>query len=219
MLNFVAGIFNEVPLLAKMVENRTNESISLVNGIDIEVRTASFRGLRGVTSVGVIADECAFWYSEDTGSRNTDAEILGAVRPSLATTGGPLIIISSPHGKSGEVYEAYRRNFGPNGDPRVLVVNGATRDFNPSLPQAVVDRALERDPELNKAEYLGQFRDDITNFIAREVLDRAVVPGRFELQPNQGTTYVGFVDPSGGSSDSFTMAIAHKGPNGKSVLD
>ena len=162
-----------------MVENRTNESISLANGIDIEVRTASFRGLRGVTSVGVIADECAFWYSEDTGSRNTDAEILGAVRPSLATTGGPLIIISSPHGKSGEVYETYRRNFGPNGDPRVLVVNGATRDFNPSLPQAVVDRALERDPELNKAEYLGQFRDDVTNFIAREVLGRAVVPGRY----------------------------------------
>ena len=219
VLNFVAGIFNEVPLLAKMVTNWTAESISLNNGIDIEVRTASFRGLRGVTSVAVIADEAAFWYSEDTGSRNTDAEILGAVRPSLATTGGPLIIISSPHGKSGEVYEAYRKNFGPDGDPRVLVVNGTTRDFNPSLPQAVVDRALERDPELNKAEYLGQFRDDITNFIAREVLDRAVVPGRFELQPHNGITYVGFVDPSGGSSDSFTLAIAHKGRNGKSVLD
>ena len=166
-----------------LITSRTAESLSLSNGIDIEVRSASFRGLRGVTTIGVIADEASFWYSDETGSKNTDAEILGAVRPSLATTGGPLIIISSPHGKSGEVYEAYRTNFGPNGDPRILVVNGATRDFNPSLPQAVVDRAIERDPELNKAEYLGQFRSDIANFIDREALDRSVIPGRHELQP------------------------------------
>jgi hypothetical protein len=219
VLGFVEGIFNEVPLLSSMITNRTAESLSLNNGIDIEVRSASFRGLRGVTSIGVIADEAAFWYSEETGSKNTDAEILGAVRPSLATTGGPLIIISSPHGKSGEVYEAYRTNFGPAGDPRILVVNGATRDFNPSLPQAVVDRALARDPELNKAEYLGQFRDDIANFVSREALDRAVVPGRHELQPHNDITYVAFTDPSGGSSDSFTLAIAHKGSNGRSVLD
>jgi hypothetical protein len=219
VLGFVEGIFNEVPMLSQMIVNRTAESLSLNNNIDIEVRSASFRGLRGVTSIGVIADEASFWYSDETGSKNTDAEILGAVRPSLATTGGPLIIISSPHAKSGEVYEAYRTNYGPDGDPRILVVNGATRDFNPSLPQSVVDRAIERDPELNKAEYLGQFRSDIANFIDREALDRSVVSGRHELQPNNAVQYFGFTDPSGGSSDSFTLAIAHKDRNGKSVLD
>ena len=31
--------------------------------------------------------------------------------------------------------------------------------------------------------------------------------------------YVAFVDPSGGSSDSFPLAIAHVGPFGKAVLD
>jgi hypothetical protein len=32
-------------------------------------------------------------------------------------------------------------------------------------------------------------------------------------------TYFGFCDPSGGSSDSMTLAIAHRGLPGKSVLD
>jgi hypothetical protein len=220
VLQYVEGIFQEVPLLTPMVVNRTAESITLRNGITIEVRSASFRGLRGVTSVAVIADETAFWYSEDSGSTNSDAEILGAVRPSLATTGGPLIIISSPHGKSGELYAAFKDHFGEKGDPRILVVNGPTRDFNPLLPQEVVDRALARDYELNKAEYLGQFRDDITNFVNRDILERAVVPSRFELQPVHGVKYNGFIDAAGGTGrDSFTAAVAHRTPEGKVVLD
>ena len=34
-----------------------------------------------------------------------------------------------------------------------------------------------------------------------------------------GVTYHGFVDPSGGSSDSMTLGIAHKQENGLMVLD
>ena len=34
--------------------------------------------------------------------------------------------------------------------------------------------------------------------------------GRFELQPVRGTHYFGFTDPSGGSSDSMTLAICHR---------
>jgi hypothetical protein len=59
----------------------------------IEVRSASFRRLRGISCVAVIADEAAFWHSDE--SANPDTEILNAVRPALATTGGPLIVISS----------------------------------------------------------------------------------------------------------------------------
>jgi predicted regulator of Ras-like GTPase activity (Roadblock/LC7/MglB family) len=48
-----------------------------------------FRRLRGVTCVAIIATEGAFWYDAETGSTNADVEILNAVRPTLATTGGP----------------------------------------------------------------------------------------------------------------------------------
>jgi hypothetical protein len=84
---YVAGLFDHVPMLSQLVTNRTAESIALANGIDVEVRSASFRGIRGVMAVAVIGDEAAFWYDDSTGSTNSDAEILNAVRPALATTG------------------------------------------------------------------------------------------------------------------------------------
>jgi hypothetical protein len=51
------------------------------------------------------------------------------------------------------------------------------------------------------------------------VVEAAVVPGRFELPPVSTVRYFAFVDPSGGSSDSMTLAIAHREPNGVAVLD
>jgi hypothetical protein len=37
-----------------------------------------------------------------------------------------------------------------------------------------------------------------------------VKTGIFERPPERSNSYYGFVDPSGGSNDSFTLAIAHK---------
>jgi hypothetical protein len=41
-------------------------------------------------------------------------------------------------------------------------------------------------------------------------VDATVIYGRRELPPNSGVRYVGFVNPSGGSADAFTMAIGHR---------
>jgi hypothetical protein len=73
--------------LRSLITKRTTDTLSLSNGVDIEVRAASFRRLRGPTYVAVIADEAAFW-TTDEWSSNPDREILDAVRPGLATTGG-----------------------------------------------------------------------------------------------------------------------------------
>ena len=197
-------------MLAKLVKAKTADTLSLTNGIDITVRAASFRGLRGVTAVAVIADECCFWYDESSGSANPDSAILDAVRPSLATTGGPLIVISSPYARKGAVFEAWQRHFGPEGDPRILVAQGASRDFNPSLPQKVVDRAMERDPAAASAEYGGQFRSDLELFISRELIESAIDRGVLVRPPKEGLTYIAFADVSSGTGrDSYTCAVAH----------
>jgi hypothetical protein len=214
--DYIEGVFDASPMLSRLVVNRTADAIELSNGIMIEVRAASFRRLRGVTCVAVIASEASFWLTDE--SSNPDTEILNAVRPSLATTGGPLILITTPYARRGEVWNLYQRHFGAKGDPLVLVAQGATRDFNPALSQKVIDRALERDAAAAGAEYLAQFRTDIEDFVAREVIEAAVMHGRFELPPGPGV-YVAFVDPSGGSSDSFTLAIAHRRVDGVVVLD
>ena len=39
---------------------RTADTISLKGGIDLEIRSASYRGLRGVTAIGAICDEVGF---------------------------------------------------------------------------------------------------------------------------------------------------------------
>ena len=90
-LSYVAGILESVPLLSQMVKGRTADSVELINGVVIEVRPASFRGLRGITAVAVICDEIAFWYTEDNQSSNPESEIIAALRPALSTTSGPLI--------------------------------------------------------------------------------------------------------------------------------
>jgi hypothetical protein len=207
--NYCRAIFEDVPLFAGLVRNVTADTISLSNGIDLEIRAASFRGLRGITAVAVIGDEASFWRTEEL-SANADTEILNAVRPALATTGGPLIVISTPYAKQGAVYETWRSHYGAAGDPRILVAQGASRDFNPSLPQSVVDRALERDAQVASAEYLGQFRGDLEIFVSREAVDACVSRGVLERAPVTGVAYKAFVDPSGGSSDSMTLAIAHR---------
>jgi hypothetical protein len=216
--NYCAAIFADVPLLSDLVRSTTADTISLTNGIDLEIRAASFRGLRGVTAVCVIGDEASFWRTDEL-SANADAEILHAVRPALATTGGPLIIISTPYAQMGAVYETWRSHFGEKGDPRILVAQGTSRDFNPSLPQRVVDRAIERDAQAAAAEYLGQFRSDVQQFVSRAVVEGCVSHHVFERQPIANMTYHAFVDPSGGSSDSMTLAISHREPNGVIVID
>ena len=208
--NYIAAIFNSTPLLAEMISGRTADSLSLSNGVSIEVRAASFRGLRGVTAVAVLADESCFWRTDET-SRNADSEILDAVRPALATTGGPLILISSPYSRRGETWEIYKRHYGPQGDPLVIVAAGASRDFNPSLPQRVVDRAMEADAASGAAEYLGQWRTDIEAFISREAVEAVIEAGAFERGYIAGQRYFGFTDAAGGSGqDSYTLGIAHR---------
>jgi len=207
-LDYAEGAFESTPMLRQLIKERKREELVLTNGITLEVRAPTFRGVRGSTCVAVICDEIAFWRSEE--SVNPDAEILHAVRPTLGTSGGPLICISSPYARRGALWDTYRRHYGPDGDPMILVAQGTSRDFNPELPQAVVDRALERDPLANRAEYLAEFRTDVESLLTQEAVQACIVPGVKERAPELKHGYVAFVDPSGGSSDSMTLAIAHK---------
>jgi hypothetical protein len=108
------------------------------------------------------------------------------------------------------VYETFKRHYGPEGDSAILVAHGTSRDFNPSLPQEIIDRALERDAAAASAEYLAVFRTDVESFVAREAVDGCVDRGVYERPHDRRHRYVAFVDPSGGSSDAMTLALAHK---------
>jgi hypothetical protein len=77
ILDYADASFRASPVLSQLIAARTQRELRLNNGIDIEVRAADYRRLRGLTFVAVIADEVAFWSSDY--SANPDDEILNAV--------------------------------------------------------------------------------------------------------------------------------------------
>ncbi len=217
---YVVAAFEASPMLSSLLTPRgtTAETLTLTTGIRVEVRSSNFRTLRAPTYIGGVVEEAGFLFTAE-GAANADVEIVKSIRPGLATTRGPLVIASSPYARRGILWDAYRRDYGANGDPLCLVAKGASRDFNPSLSKRVVDRAYERDAAAAAAEYGGEFRSDIEAFVSREAVEAAVVSGRFELPYQRGVQYIAAVDPSGGSVDSMTLAISHRDAEGRGVLD
>src|SRR5207302_10824354 len=108
----------------------------------------------------------------------------------------------------GLAFDKWRKHFGQPDDD-VLVVKGPSTAFNPSLPQSVIDAALERDPEAAAAEWLSEWRSDLSDFLDRELIEDAVDRGIHVRPPRPGLWYSAFTDPSGGRGDSFTAAITH----------
>jgi hypothetical protein len=208
-LDYCHASFEQSPILRQLIKSRSADSLLLTNNISIETRWSNFRRLRGPTYVAVICDESAFWFDADSGSANSDAEIVTACRPGLASTGGPLIMISSPYARRGLLWEMFDRHYGAAGDPLIVVARGTSRAFNKTLPQSVVDRAIARDPAAAAAEWLATFRTDLEAFVSLEAVRACVSAGSYERRPQPFVSYSAFVDPSGGSVDSMALAIGH----------
>jgi hypothetical protein len=217
IFRYLAALLRDVPMLSAMVERETSESFDLTNRVTIEVGTASYRSTRGYAFAAVLADELAFFRSEN--SANPDYEILAAVRPGMTTIPGAMLLCaSSPYARRGALWDAFNRYHGRD-DASVLVWQAQTRVMNPTVPQRVIDEALAQDPASAAAEYLAQFRSDVEGFVTREAVDACISPSCRERQPQSQWRYVAFCDPSGGSADAMTLAIAHEEGNNTAVLD
>jgi hypothetical protein len=91
--------------------------------------------------------------------------------------------------------------------------------MNPGIGPAIIAEAYESDPEAARAEYGAEFRDDLADFVTREIVDACTAWGRSELLPEPGVTYAAFCDPSGGANDAMTLAVAHLRDGAVCVLD
>ena len=215
IFRYIRGLLTGVPMLARMIERETADSFDLTNGVTIEVGTASYRTTRGYAIVAALLDELAFWPTED--AAQPDFAVIDAIRPGMATIPNAMLLCaSSPYARRGALWDAYRRHHGKDGP--ILVWQASTRDMNPTVPQRVIDEAIERDPASAAAEYGAQFRSDVESFVSREAVEACVCVGVRERAPRPGIRYAAFVDPSGGSADSMTLAVSHREED-VSVLD
>jgi hypothetical protein len=215
---YCRALLTQVPAFSSLVSREGDDTVELSNGVAIEVATASFRSTRGYSAIAALIDEIAFLRTDEM-SANPDAEILRAVRGTMATVPGAfLLCASSPYAKRGELWNAYRRHHGHDDSP-ALTWRAPTRTMNPTVAQSFVDEQLERDPSGSAAEFLAEFRSDVNTFINPEVVADAVVPGRRELPRLGNTHYFAWTDTSGSGADSFTLGIAHLDRERRAVLD
>ena len=207
VFRYALGILEASPLLAEQIDAVTSDEIRLKSGIVIGVHSNSFRTVRGRTLIACVFDEVAYWRDET--SVAPDIESYRAVLPALVTTDGLLVGISSPHRKTGLLHARHRDFFGKNNED-VLVVQGASLQFNPTLDEGVIARAREADPEAALSEWDGGFRSDLSALLDEQLIEDAIDRDRpLELPPRSSVRYVAFVDTSAGRHDAFCICIGH----------
>lgn len=221
--------------LAPLVTDDLTESVALVNGVTIEVVTASVSAVRSRTVVTALCDEIAFWRSDEA-SANPDVEILNAIEPAMATIPEAMLLAaSSPYAKRGALWETFKRYYGVEVEnlsavqeeiednesddlaydhvAPPLVWRAPTRTMNPNVPQRFINKMYRKDPIAAAAEYGAEFRSDVDAFLTREAVESLIEPGVTVRPPLPfGVRYRAFVDASGGMSDSMTLGIAFREP-------
>jgi hypothetical protein len=210
VFDYIVGFLEASPVLRQEIANLTATEVILRNGIIISVHSNSFRTIRGRTLIACIMDEVSFWRDET--SALPDVETYRAVLPSLTTTRGMLVGISTGYRRMGLLYQKHRDHYGQD-SVDTLVVQGSTLQFNQTLDEAAIAAQRAADPAAAAAEWDGMFRDDIASFLDDELIDAATEHGRpLELSPRPPPAfYRAFVDASGGTGrDAYSIAIAHK---------
>lgn len=215
IFRYITRLIEGVHVLKPLIGRQTNDLIELTNQINIEITTASFQTIRGRTLVAALCDEIAFWSSEGA---SPDNAVLSAIRPALGTIPGSMLLCaSSPYAKKGALFDNYSRYYGKDG-AETLIWQSPTKTINPTFSQRIIDAAMEKDAADARAEYFAQFRDDVSGWADRKLIEGCVQYGCTVRAPIQGLSYKAFCDPSGGSKDLFTAAVAHD-EGGTAVLD
>ena len=149
-------------------------------------------------------------FGDRTSSQIRDTEILRGLRPGLLTIpGAKLLCASSPYARKGALWEHYDRYYARDDAP-ILIWRGTSVEMNWTIPAAEIAREYEKDAASAAAEYGAEFRSDIESFIGIEAVRACIQPDARERLPDRGYRYYAFVDPSGGSNDAMTLAVAHK---------
>ncbi|MBX3027782.1 hypothetical protein KF840_23045 [bacterium] len=203
---YICQAFERVPMLARMVTGRTADALTLANGVTIGVYPCRPAAVRGIRALVAVADELAFYRASD--GNPVDVEMLRALTPALATTGGRLLVLSSPYGQAGALWELHRRHFGRE-DSATLVWQASATTMHDGLPADYLERMRDDDPDAYRSEVLGEFRAGLATLLDPEALDACVADWR-EQPPRDGVTYVCGADVSGGQRDATAAAVAYR---------
>jgi hypothetical protein len=148
-------------------------------------------GIRGYTVDLLIADEAAF-IGED---------VWTAVTPMVATTQGDVILLSTPHGRSGYYYDCFSR---PNFTSFHISSENCGR-----IPKEYLDAEKSVMSKVQYAqEYLGEFIDELRQFFPDHLIKQCMTSERRPAEPTR-RYYLG-VDVARMGADASTFEIVEK---------
>lgn len=179
-------------------------------GIELERRPLAFRvfacsigAVSGFTAVAVIADEVAKWKSADDGA-NPAKEVLGSIRPTMATMPNARIVLSSsPFGFEDE----HATSFDRGETDFQCVAFAESWVANPTITEAATHE-LEPDERVWAREYAAI--PSVTVSAAFD-MDRVGAAMRPAPSPGRGTYFPAslIIDAAGGGADAMTAAFVN----------
>jgi hypothetical protein len=180
LLAYAREPFEALEAFRAEVVRSTADTLELRNGVSLSAYPCRPEAARGIRACVVVVDELAHFTATD--GRPTDREMLRVARGRVATTGGRVIILSSPYGQAGALWDLYRQHYGRE-ESATLVWQASAPDMNPTLPRDYLERMAQDDPEAYRSEVLGEFRAGLSALFDAEALEGCVDRGVRERLP------------------------------------
>ena len=146
-------------------------------------------GIRGFTVHQLYADEAHF----------IKDEVWDAVTPMLATTGGDIILLSTPRGRQGYFFERSR-------DDEFTQFRVSSEDCPRMDKKHLEQRKAEMSSISYAQEYLGQFVDGLGNFFSDDLINSQLTVDRPEIINPRRDYYLG-VDIARMGEDESTFEV------------
>ena len=191
--NRMLQMVNKEPLIRSDIVKSNTEEIKFENGSVIYSLPGSPDTIRGYSANCVIVDEAAF-VSDD---------VFTAIEPTLATTNGDFIVLSSPYKREGYFWRAWNSSFWSK--------HRVTCYENPLVTENFIEEFKKSHTMTEfRREMLAEFVDDESEaYITSELLKRAMRIDK-QLKPNPEYDYIIGVDFARLGNDKTCFAIIGK---------
>ncbi len=222
VLDIIKGLVDDSPVLSRLKDTTAKNTQTEFNlkvpfikpdgsieysRVAIKVGAASKRTTRGRAVCVALADEIA-WWEQSSETKETDAQIIRALRPALGQFGehSALFKLSSPLGKNGILYEEWMRREELKHD--YVQLQSPSWVMNPIVPDSVFAKDFRDDPDGFDTEYRAIFAESISNFIQPEFVDSCVMKGELSLPPSEDKSirYFAAIDAAF-KSDRFAFTL------------
>lgn len=195
----IKEMVGENPFISDCVRRNTASQIYFDNGSEIHCLPASSKRvserIRGFSPTLIIFDEAA--YIPD--------EVLTAVEPSLAATDGDVILMSTPYGKRGFFWHAFRPGSGYS-------VHHVKSEDCPNITKEFLEDKRKRITKNDYIqEYCGEFTEEGDTFFTRELILKCVQDLADIDRPVTNEVYHLGVDCARFGEDETVYTIVQKG--------